>query len=89
MIISSDCFYDPAIFEDILVTVAYILEKGNTKFIFTYQERSSDWTIEPLLKKWNLKANLIDLVSIGEANNINFSELMGDHSIHLLEIVRR
>lgn len=88
LIIGSDCFYDPAIFEEILVTIAYFLERDNARFLFTYQERSSDWTIEALLKKWNLKANLIDLLSIGEVHGINFTELMGDHSIHLLEIVR-
>lgn len=87
LIISSDCFYDPAIFEDILVTISFFLERDHCKFLFTYQERSSDWSIEALLKKWNLKANLIDLNSLGAICGIDFTELMGEHSIHLLEIV--
>lgn len=86
IIISSDCFYEPTVFEDILVTVSYFLENSNAKFLCTYQERSSDWSIEALLKKWNLKCSLIDLDSVGEVSGINYQELMGDHTIHLLEI---
>lgn len=56
-IIGSDCFYDPSVFEDILVTISFLLDRNPAaKFLFSYQVRSSDWSIEALLKKWNLIA---------------------------------
>ncbi|VEN50976.1 unnamed protein product, partial [Callosobruchus maculatus] len=56
IILGSDCFFEPSTFEDILVTVSYLLEKNPTaKFVCTYQERSSDWSIEHLLAKWDLE----------------------------------
>jgi len=57
LIIGSDCFCDPSVFEQVLVTVSFLLERNpnNCRFIFSYQERSSDWCLENLLKKWNLK----------------------------------
>ncbi len=40
IILSSDCFYDSKDFEDILVTVKYLLnKKQNVQFWTTYQER--------------------------------------------------
>ncbi|XP_055375159.1 histone-arginine methyltransferase METTL23 [Condylostylus longicornis] len=89
LIIASDCFYDPAIFEDILVTVSFLLENNpNSKFICSYQERSADWSIEGLLKKWGLKASNINIDNIGQRSGINFNDLIGGHTIHLLEIVK-
>lgn len=86
-IISSDCFYDPTVFEDILVTVSFLLEQNpSAKFLFTYQERSADWTIESLLRKWNLVCRNISLESIEAESGINLNDLMGRHTIHLLEI---
>lgn len=90
LIISSDCFYDPTVFEDILVTVSYLLENNpGAKFITTFQERSSDWTIQPLLKKWDLNCINIDLESIGLTSDIDLNEILGRHSIHILEITHK
>lgn len=86
-VIASDCFYDPTVFEDILVTVSFLLEQNpGAKFIFAYQERSSDWTIESLLRKWNLTCKNINLESIEDESGVNLNQLMGGHTIHLLEI---
>lgn len=90
LIISSDCFYDPSVFEDILVTVSYLLENNpGAKFITTFQERSSDWTIQPLLKKWDLNCINIDLESIGLTSDIDLNDILGGHSIHILEITHK
>lgn len=86
-IIASDCFYDPVVFEDILVTVSFLLENNRSaKFLFTYQERSTDWTIEALLRKWNLVCRNVNFESIETASGINLADLMNGHTIHLLEI---
>ncbi|XP_050295792.1 histone-arginine methyltransferase METTL23 isoform X2 [Anthonomus grandis grandis] len=87
LILGSDCFFDPSIFEDILITVAYLLENNcGAKFLCTYQERSSDWSIEQLLKKWNLRCKIHKITSLGAQSGIDINEIIGRHSIHLVEI---
>ncbi|KAF4524738.1 hypothetical protein B566_EDAN013806 [Ephemera danica] len=89
LILGSDCFYEPTVFEDILVTIAYLLEKNPlAKFLCTYQERSADWSIEHLLHKWSLQCEEIPLSTLGTESGIDIHELMQDHTIHLLEISR-
>ncbi|XP_068156133.1 histone-arginine methyltransferase METTL23 [Drosophila tropicalis] len=91
LIIAADCFYDPSVFEDIIVTVAFLLERNSdAKFIFTYQERSADWSIEALLKKWKLQALPINvnMDDLGKDSGVDLMESMGGHTIHLLEITR-
>uniref|UniRef100_A0A1A9ZWX2 Methyltransferase-like protein 23 n=1 Tax=Glossina pallidipes TaxID=7398 RepID=A0A1A9ZWX2_GLOPL len=89
IIIAADCFYDPSIFEDIIVTISFLLDRNpSAKFIFTYQERSADWCIEALLKKWKLRAILINSEDIGKASGIEISDIIGNHTIHLLEITK-
>ena len=64
IILGSDCFYDPKDFEDILVTVSFLIERNpKCEFWTTYQDRSSDRTLEQLLHKWNLSCRQIPLVS--------------------------
>ncbi|XP_058454118.1 histone-arginine methyltransferase METTL23 [Malaya genurostris] len=90
LIIGSDVFYDPSVFEDILVTVSFLLDANTAaKFLFTYQERSADWCIETLLKKWGLTCNVISLDNLSADLGIEPQELMGNHTIHLLEVTRR
>jgi len=87
LIIGSDCFYDPSVFEDLLVTVSNILENNpGAKFLTTYQERSSDWSILTLLNKWNLQCKHIPLNDLANSCEIDLLQLMQDHTIHLLEI---
>lgn len=90
IILGSDCFYEPAVFEDILVTVSFILEQNiDAKFLCTYQERSSDWSIEHLLSKWNLECRVHNINNLGASAGLDIHDIIGDHSIHLLEITRR
>lgn len=88
-IIASDCFYDPSVFEDILVTISFLLDRNPAaKFIFSYQVRSSDWSIEALLKKWNLVAANINIDRIGRESGVDVNDLLGSHTIQLLEITK-
>ncbi|XP_020300533.1 methyltransferase-like protein 23 isoform X1 [Pseudomyrmex gracilis] len=89
LIIGSDCFYEPEIFEDIVVIVAFLLERNpRAKFLCTYQERSADWSIEHLLNKWGLSCIHIALNDLDASSNIDVYDLMQDHTIHLLDIQR-
>ena len=85
ILLASDCFYDTNNFEDILVTVAYILHKNpDCEFWCSYQERSSSRSIEFLLEKWRLKCKSIPLTSFNaDGPSIAQSDLPGDHTIHM------
>lgn len=90
LIIGSDCFYEPTVFEDIVVIVAFLLEKNpHARFLCTYQERSADWSIEHFLNKWGLTCTHIPLDDLGAKSNVSVDELMQAHTIHLLDIRRR
>jgi hypothetical protein len=87
LILGSDCFYDPVVFEDLIATVAYILGNNpNAKFLSTYQERSADWSIDSLLKKWGLQCKHVPLYDLANECRTDLLTLMQDHTIHLLEI---
>lgn len=87
LIIAADCFYDPTVFEDILVTVSFLLERNPlAKFIFSYQERSSDWNIVNLLQKWDLKCAEI---AYDKSEFLDLCNGAGNHTIHLFEITLR
>jgi len=89
LIISSDCFYDPVVFEPILVTVSYLLEKNPlASFVCSYKERSSDWSLEPWLSKWKLSCRVIEAANIFSNSDVDVAELTQDHSIQLFEIRR-
>lgn len=90
LIIASDCFYEPLLFEDILVTVAFLLNSHpQSIFLCTYQERSADWTIEHLLNKWSLTCKHIDISCLGTNSVLNAESIVHDHTIHLLEITKK
>lgn len=95
IILGSDCFYDPALFELVLSTVYFLLRsfaeatnyKQFAKFLCTYQMRSLDWSIADLLKKWKLQCNSIPLENFNaDCTNIASSGMPGNHMIQLLEI---
>lgn len=89
LILGSDCFYEPTLFEDILVIIAFLLEKNpRARFLCTYQERSADVSIEHLLNKWGLTCMHVSLDSLSANPNVDLPALMQDHTIHLLDIQR-
>ncbi|KAM9784947.1 methyltransferase-like protein 23 isoform X1 [Syngnathus typhle] len=86
LIVASDVFYEPRDFEDILVTVAFLLRKNpKAQFWVTYQERSADWSIEALLHKWNLACVDVDLETFdADKSELAGSNLPGNHTIQMM-----
>nr|XP_029481562.1 methyltransferase-like protein 23 isoform X1 [Oncorhynchus nerka] len=86
IILGSDVFYEPQDFENVLVTISFLLRKNpEAQFWTTYQERSADWSIEALLHKWNLKCLNIPLEKF-HANNDQLagSTLPGSHTVQMI-----
>ncbi|XP_052280281.1 histone-arginine methyltransferase METTL23-like isoform X2 [Dreissena polymorpha] len=63
-VLASDCFFDSSDFEDIVATLAYLLERNvNCVCLFAYQLRTLSYSIENLLYKWNLTASLLEMTT--------------------------
>ncbi|XP_017311918.1 methyltransferase-like protein 23 isoform X3 [Ictalurus punctatus] len=91
IILGSDVFYEPEDFEDVLVTLSFLLKRNPSgQFWTTFQERSSDWTIETLLNKWNLQCTDVPL-DIFHANKKHLagSTLPGNCSIQMMIVTAR
>ncbi|XP_044186261.1 methyltransferase-like protein 23 isoform X2 [Thunnus albacares] len=88
IILGSDVFYEPGEFEDVLVTVAFLLRKNPTaQFWTTYQERSADWSIEALLHRWKLNCVEVKLESFNaDKSQLAGSTLPGRHIIQMMII---
>uniref|UniRef100_A0A8C5MQT9 Methyltransferase 23, arginine n=1 Tax=Leptobrachium leishanense TaxID=445787 RepID=A0A8C5MQT9_9ANUR len=88
IILGSDVFYEPKDFEDILVTVRFLMERNqHAQFWTTYQVRSADWSIECLLYKWNMKCRNIPLAIFhADKQSLAGSDLPGRHSVQMLII---
>ncbi|XP_039980019.1 methyltransferase-like protein 23 isoform X2 [Xiphias gladius] len=88
VILGSDVFYEPQDFEDVLVTVAFLLRKNpRAQFWTTYQERSADWSIEPLLRRWKLNCVNIQLENFdADKSELAGSNLPGRHSVQMMII---
>ena len=53
-------------FEEVLRSVAFLLEASpRAEFVFSYQERSADRCLEPLLAKWGMSAVQVPLAEFG------------------------
>ncbi|KAL2076638.1 hypothetical protein ACEWY4_027766 [Coilia grayii] len=90
-ILGSDVFYEPEDFEDVLVTVSFLLRTNpEAQFWTTYQERSADWSMEALLHKWGLQCSCVPLDTFGaQGNRIACSSLPGNHTIQMMLITTR
>ncbi|XP_076837635.1 histone-arginine methyltransferase METTL23 [Brachyhypopomus gauderio] len=91
VILGSDVFYEPEDFEDVLVTVSFLLKRNSScQFWTTYQERSTDWTIETLLHKWSLQCTNIPLDTFhADKNHLAGSSLPGDHTIQMMIVTAK
>ena len=56
------------------------------QFICTVQERSADWSIELLLKKYHLRCSYDYPDQFLKGTGISASDLTGDHNIFVLKI---
>ncbi|XP_038564646.1 methyltransferase-like protein 23 isoform X1 [Micropterus salmoides] len=88
VILGSDVFYEPQDFEDVLVTVAYLLRKNpRAQFWTTYQERSADWSIEALLHRWKLSCVDVELESFDtDKPELAESAPPGSYSVQMMII---
>ncbi|XP_056262660.1 methyltransferase-like protein 23 [Pseudoliparis swirei] len=88
LILGSDVFYEPQDFEDVLLTVAFLLRKNPlAQFWTSYQERSADWSIEAALRRWGLSCQLVPLEAFGaDGAALAGSSLPGNHSVLLMVI---
>ncbi|XP_021413971.1 methyltransferase-like protein 23 isoform X1 [Oncorhynchus mykiss] len=86
IILGSDVFYEPQDFENVLVTISFLLRKNpEAQFWTTYQERSADWSIEALLHKWNLKCLNIPLEKFhANKDQLAGSTLPGSHTVQMI-----
>lgn len=86
IILGSDCFYDPKDFENIVVTVSYLLHQNpHGRFWCTYQIRSAEHSLEALLKQWNLVCIQVPLDNFeADSPNLAGSGLPGAHTIEML-----
>uniref|UniRef100_A0A3Q4M200 Uncharacterized protein n=3 Tax=Neolamprologus brichardi TaxID=32507 RepID=A0A3Q4M200_NEOBR len=75
-------------FEDVLVTVFFLLRKNpKAEFWTTYQVRSADWSIEVLLHRWNLSCIEVQLDQFdADTPELAGSNLPGNHSIQMMKI---
>ncbi|KAM4692566.1 histone-arginine methyltransferase METTL23 [Rhinophrynus dorsalis] len=88
IILGSDVFYEPKDFEDVLVTVRFLMEKNpSAQFWTTYQVRSADWSVEDLLYKWNMKCKNAPLKTFNaDKEQLAGSDLPGRHSVQMIVI---
>ncbi|XP_044152108.1 methyltransferase-like protein 23 isoform X1 [Bufo gargarizans] len=88
IILGSDVFYEPKDFEDVLVTVHFIMERNpSAEFWTSYQVRSANWSIESLLHKWHLRCLNIPLKTFNaDGECLAGSKLPGRHSIQMMVI---
>ncbi|XP_056607934.1 methyltransferase-like protein 23 [Triplophysa dalaica] len=91
IILGSDVFYEPEDFEDVLVTICFLVRKNPcAQFWTTYQERSADWSIDALLHKWNLKCIHVPLETFhANKNHLAGSTLPGDHTVQMMIITAK
>ncbi|XP_038161549.1 methyltransferase-like protein 23 [Cyprinodon tularosa] len=91
LVLGSDVFYDPEDFEDVLLTFVCLLKKNpEAQFWTTYQVRSSDWSIEPLLHRWKLDCVSVQLADFdADQSDLAGSSLPGSHSIQMMILIRR
>jgi len=89
-IIGSDLFFDPEVFEPLLVTIRWLLDNNaGCKFLCTVQERCADWSIEVLLKKWDLGCSYEYPQTFLQGTGINEADLTGNHTIFILNIFKK
>lgn len=89
-VLASDCFYDESDFEDIIVTIAYLLkEKGheNSCCLTSYQLRNSEWNISCLMHRYGLEGNEVPLQHFeATSHQLLGSKLPGFHTISLFRL---
>ncbi|BFZ02603.1 hypothetical protein BsWGS_05642 [Bradybaena similaris] len=82
IILASDCFYDTKDFENVMMTLSYLLHKNPEAEVWCcYQERSSERTVEHLMDKWQLCGKMVEIPSL-ETMTSSFS----GHVCHVIQM---
>ncbi|CAN9505081.1 unnamed protein product [Ophioblennius macclurei] len=91
VILGSDVFYEPEDFEDVLLTVSFLLRKNpHAEFWTSYQLRSADWSMEALLHRWKLRCVHVPLRQFrADESRLAGSNLPGRHSVQMMVISLR
>ena len=86
-VIGSDLFFDPKVFEPLIVTLAYLLRlHPECQVLITVQERSADWSIEEHLLRWKLKCSYVYPSEFLSGTGVDESDLIGGHTIFILKV---
>ena len=86
-VIGSDLFFDPGVFEKLIFTIKWLLSNNpGAGFVCTVQERSADWSIELLLRKYKLRCEFEYPERFLAGTGISPSDLTGSHTIFVLKI---
>jgi len=92
-IIGSDLFFDPSVFEQLCVTISFLLNaNAAARVLITVQERSDDWSVEEYLLKWGLSGRIIRTRQFLSGTGIQENDLDSGntpHSIYILEVTKR
>ncbi|EGZ26856.1 hypothetical protein PHYSODRAFT_257657 [Phytophthora sojae] len=86
VVLAADCFYQSEDFEKVIATVALIFRYSastSCKFVFSYQLRSINRSIAPLLSRWGLTAKSLDKSEL--FSNVDDVSLQEFDSIFLYE----
>ena len=62
LILASDCLYESRVFEDVIVSIAFLLQgsRPDAECWMTYHRRSMNHNIDRLLTMWNLKKRVVE-----------------------------
>jgi len=86
-VVGSDLFFDPSVFEKLIFTIQWLLSNNpGAGFVCTVQERSADWSIDLLLKKYSLRCEFEYPERFLAGTGISPSDLTGSHTIFVLKI---
>ena len=92
-IIGSGLFFGPSVFEQLCVTISFLLNANpSARVLITVQERSDDWSIEEYLLKWGLHGRIIHTRQFLSESGIQEGDLESGNttqSIYILEITKR
>ncbi|KAH9488365.1 Methyltransferase-like protein 23 [Bulinus truncatus] len=87
-ILGSDCFYNSKDFENVIMTLSFILHRSpDAKVWCAYQERSSERSIEFLLDKWLLQGHEVCLPNMEDLKS--FFDGYLKHTIRMFIISKK
>ena len=92
-LIGSDLFFDPSVFEQLCVTISFLLNaNAAARVLISVQERSDDWSVEEYLLKWGLSGRIIHTRQFLSGAGVQEDDLDSGntpHSIYILSVTKR